>query len=363
MHAAGRRIAALTVKELRQLSRDRLTFAMIIGIPALQLVLFGYAINFDVRGLSAAIADEAHTTYSRQLVQDIAHSQVLHVQAQVASGEQLEALVARGDVRVGVLIPKDFERRLFDPTRRSAQIMVDGTDPIVLGVANSLAQLPNPRSVARARPLFEVRAYFNPERKSAVNTVPGLIGVILTLTMTLFTAIALVRERERGNLELLITTPIKTYELMIAKVLPYIGIGLVQVTLILWLGGLLFDVPIRGSLLDVYLAALVFVTACLAIGLLISTACESQFQAIQLSIFMLLPSILISGFVFPFEGMPKVIQTIAEVLPMTHFIRVIKGVLLRGTPLHELWAPMSALGAVTLFAMTAAVLRFRKRLD
>ena len=358
-----RRILALTTKELRQLARDRITFAMIVGIPALQLVLFGYAINFDVRGLSAAVSDEAQTTASRALVLDIAHSQVVEIRRQVASAAELEALVAKGDVRVGILVPHDFERRLLDDQRRPAQLLIDGSDPVLLGVADRIAAMAHPRVRAPPRSLFEVRAYFNPERLSAVNTVPGLIGVILTLTMVLFTAIALVRERERGNLELLITTPIRTPELMVAKILPYVGIGLLQVTIILWLGQLLFQVPVRGTLSDVYLAALLFVTSSLSLGLLISTVSQTQFQAMQLTLFLLLPSILISGFVFPFEGMPRIVQHIAEALPMTHFIRVIKGLMLRGTPIAELWEPVAALAGITFVTMTLAMLRFRKRLD
>lgn len=359
-----RRIGALVMKELRQLSRDRLTFAMIIGIPTLQILLFGYAINFDVRDLPAGVADEANTSLSRKLTQTIAHSQVLTLKYHVASASQLERLLARGEIRVGIAIPPDFERRLIDTNRRGAQLLVDGTDPLVLGVAEELTRIPDPRAIETVNdPVFEVRAYYNPERRSAVNTVPGLIGVILTLTMVLFTAIAIVREHERGNLEFLIATPMRTPELMIAKILPYIAIGLVQVTLVLWLGRLLFEVPIRGALVDLYCAAGLFIAASLALGLLISTLTRSQFQAVQLAIFVLMPSILISGFVFPFEGMPWVIQRIAELLPITHFMRLIKGIVLRGATLGELSSSVVILGGFTLVLMTLATLRFRKRLD
>jgi ABC-2 type transport system permease protein len=208
-----------------------------------------------------------------------------------------------------------------------------------------------------------VIAFYNPDRRSAVNIVPGLIGVILTLTMVLFTAVAIVRERERGNMELLITTPVSRAELMIGKVLPYIVLGLLQTTVIVALGLWIFAVPIRGTLLDVYLAALLLIAANLSLGLLISTRAKSQFQAMQMTFFVFLPSILLSGFMFPFAGMPKFAQWLAEALPLTHFIRLIRGVMLRGAGLGELWHDVAALAGFTTVMMTVAILKFRKRLD
>ena len=359
------RIGALVTKEFRQLRRDKLTFAMIVGIPTLQLVLFGYAINFDVRHLSAGVADLANTRDSRALVMDLAHSQVLDLNRRVDSAAALEALLLAGEIHVGVYIPPDFERRQIDPSRAAVQLMVDGTDPVILGIAARLTAI-LPRQNANGPPVaprIEVKNYFNPERRSPINTVPGLIGVILTLTMVLFTAIAIVRERERGNLEFLIATPVRGPELMIAKILPYLAIGMIQVTLILWLGDLLFSVPIVGSLLDVYLASLLFIAASLGAGLFISTVAETQFQAVQMMLFLLLPSILISGFVFPFDGMPKIIQWFAEGLPMTHFIRLIKGIMLRGASIADLPKSVGALALIMFVTGTASVLRFRKRID
>jgi len=208
-----------------------------------------------------------------------------------------------------------------------------------------------------------VVAFFNPERRSAVNIVPGLIGVILTMTMVLFTGVAIVRERERGNMELLIATPITKSELMIGKVLPYVGIGLVQTTVVLALGLTLFEVPIRGSGLDVYLAAGLLILANLSLGLLISTRAQSQFQAMQMTFFVFLPSILLSGFMFPFAGMPVPVQWLAEALPLTHFLRLIRGVMLRGASLPQLWPDVLALLGFTAIMMTLAITRFRKRLD
>lgn len=210
---------------------------------------------------------------------------------------------------------------------------------------------------------MEIRTFYNPERRSPVNTVPGLIGVILTMTMILFTAVAIVRERERGNLELLITTPVKTPELMLAKITPYVVIGLVQVSLVLLLGHFLFEVPMRGQLLDVYIVTLAFIVTNLALGLLISTLVSTQFQAMQLAFFVLLPSILLSGFMFPFAGMPQPAQVIAEALPLTHFIRLIRGVILRGASLQELYVELSILGGFIVVFMSLAIMRFSKRLD
>jgi ABC-2 type transport system permease protein len=357
------RIFAIARKEIRQLRRDRITFGMIVGISILQLLLFGYAINMDPRNLTAGVADMAGTAASRQFVLDLAHSQVIDITTQAGSAEELEALMRRGELSVGIFIPHDFERRLQQNDRSAVQVLIDGSDPIIGGAVAQLGQSGRFSPYNDRPPLMEIRSYYNPERRSAVNTVPGLIGIILTLTMIMFTAVAIVRERERGNLELLIATPVKTPELMLAKILPYVMIGLIQVSLILILGHLLFQVPMRGTLLNVYVVSLLFIVANLTLGLLISTLAKNQFQAMQLTFFILLPSILLSGFVFPFAGMPLAAQWIAEVLPMTHFMRLIRGVVLRGADLPELAGELYVLGIFIVVAMTLAILRFTKRLD
>jgi ABC-2 type transport system permease protein len=332
----------------------------------MQIVLFGYAINLDVRHLRAAVADEAGTHYSRQLVMDLQASQVLELVATVGSAAELEHLMRAGQIVVGIYIPPDFERRLQDPARPAAQLLVDGSDPAILGVAQQLVAAPPPGrrgAGASSARVFELRNYYNPERRSAVQIVPALIGVILTMTMVLFTAVAIVRERERGNLEFLITTPVGTLELMLGKLLPYVLIGLLQVTIVLLVGQLLFGVPFRGQLVDLYAAALVFIAASLALGLLISTLARSQFQAMQMTFFFFLPSILLSGFMFPFDGMPRPAQLIAEILPLTHFVRMVRGIMLRGAGLAELAPEIQALLLFFAAVMTLAVLRFHKRLD
>jgi len=360
------RILAVVRKEVRQLRRDRLTFGMIVGIPVIQLLMFGYAINMDVRNLDAAVADMSGTSLSRQMVMDMSETQIIKVIKQVSSANELEHMMRRGEISVGIYIPADFDRRLHQAERSAMQLLVDGSDTVVQGAAAQLAQVAQQSRTSPYNdlpPVMELRTYYNPERRSPVNTVPGLIGVILTMTMIMFTAVAIVRERERGNLEMLITTPVKTPELMLAKITPYVFIGLIQVSLVLLLGKILFQVPMAGSLLDTYIITLVFILANLALGLLISTLVQTQFQAMQLSFFVLLPSILLSGFIFPFAGMPRPAQIIAEALPLTHFIRLIRGVMLRGASLQELSGELIVLGGFIVVLMTLAILRFSKRLD
>jgi ABC-2 type transport system permease protein len=360
----ARRLFAIMVKELRQLRRDRVTLAMIVGIPVMQLVLFGYAINLNLRGLSAGIADQAGTAGSRAVVMDMIATGVIEPKIAASTPQRLMQGLQRGEISVGVVIPPDFERRRIEG-REAVQVLVDGSDTVVQSAAIQLAQMPldNSRALANTTGLREttpaqisVVSFYNPERRSEVNIVPGLIGVILTMTMVLFTGVAIVRERERGNMELLIATPVSVSELMVGKVLPYAAIGLIQTTVVLLVGVWLFDVPVRGSVLDIYVAAILLVLANLTLGLLISTKAQTTF-------FVFLPSILLSGFMFPFAGMPVIVQWLAEVLPLTHFLRLIRGIMLRGADLLELWGSVLALIAFTTLMMTAAILRFRKRLD
>lgn len=361
------RLWAIVQKEIRQLRRDRLTFGMIVGIPLLQLTLFGYAINTDVRHLRAGVADQSGTQLARFLIADVQASQVLDIVKRVKTPEELETLLQKGHIAVGLYIPPDFGRRLQQDDRPAAQLLVDGSDPLILATARRLTEMTTHYAAAPQpdipSPLFAVRNYYNPERRSAVYIVPALIGVILTMTMVLFTAVAIVRERERGNLELLINTPVKNVELMVGKIIPYVIIGLVQVTLILLLGVFLFRLPINGGVTHIYYAALLFIAANLTMGLVISTWAKTQFQAMQMTFFFFLPSILLSGFMFPFDGMPKAAQYIAEFLPLTHFVRLIRGIMLRGASIFELLPEARALLIFMGVALMLAVLRFRKRLD
>ncbi len=377
------RLMAVMRKEVRQMRRDRITFAMILGIPLMQILLFGYAINTDVRDLRTAVADEAGTHLSRQFIARVGASQVTRIEARVATIAELEQMLQKGEISIGIAIPRDFDRRVAGHTpaamnafrldrrfgeeaRPAAQILVDGSDPTIAGIADQLRNIPlgfDTAATPTRHPLIEIRTYYNPERRTPVNIIPGLMGVILMMTMMMFTAVAIVRERERGNLELLINTPVTSAELMIGKIIPYIAIGLLQLAVILVVGDVLFDVPVRGSIIDLYLAASLYIAANLSLGLFFSTAVATQFQAIQITFFLMLPSILLSGFVFPFDGMPRLAQYLGEALPITHFIRVTRGIMLREASLSELSSELLFLGAFVVVAMTAAALRFSKRLD
>lgn len=356
------RLWAIVIKELRQLRRDRVTAAMIVGIPTIQLLMFGFAINLDVRGLKSAIVDQAQTTASRAVVQDMLATGVIVQNQSAQTPADLMQALKQGKISVGIVIPQDFERRLTEK-REAVQVLVDGSDISVQNAARQLAQMPLNGETSLQPAQISVVSFYNPERVSAINVVPGLVGVILTMTMILFTAVAIVRERERGNLELLITTPVSRTELMVGKVLPYIVIGLVQTSIVLLLGVLVFQVPNRGHWIDVYGATMLLIMANLSLGLLISTRAKSQFQAMQMSFFLLLPSILLSGFMFPFAGMPKAAQWIAEVLPLTHFMRLNRGIMLRGADLIDLWPDALVLIVFTVVMMGLAILRFSKRLD
>ncbi len=360
------RIRAIAMKEIRQLRRDRLTFGMIIGIPLIQMLLFGYAINYDVRGLAAAVVDEAQTSMSRALIADMQATGVIKVREYGSSAPDLRRRLQAGEVSVGIYIPPDFERRRIDRDRPLAQLLVDGSEPTVENIARVFTAMPMPSRAGIYvvnQPLFEVRTEYNPEKRTAVQIVPALIGVILSMTMMMFTAVAIVRERERGNLELLITTPVSSFEMMLGKLLPYVFIGLIQTTLILLLGAVLFDVPVNGNLASLYFAALLFIAATLTLGLLASTLAQTQMQAFQMSFFVLLPSILLSGFVFPFEGMPALAQWIAQALPLTHFIELVRGIVLRGAGLGDLLLPIYKLVGFTTLLLVLVTLRFRKSLD
>ena len=313
--AALRRLRAVATKEVRQLARDRVTFGMIVGVPLMQIMLFGYAINFDVRNLATVVQDQANTSMSREFIAQLTATQVVDVRYTTDSSAELDRLLREGRASMAVVIPRDFERRLqaedapggADPGRRLAAQPRRAWPPAsrALPVLTRHGDGPYAGGKRMAPRRIEVRTLYNPEKRTAVQIVPALIGVILSMTMVLFTSGAIVRERERGNLELLIATPLGGLELMVGKLLPYVGIGLIQTTIILIVGSALFNVPVVGSLLDLYAAALLFIAATLGLGLFVSTLAQTQFQAFQLAFVTMLPSILLSGFMFPFEGMPQ----------------------------------------------------------
>ena len=369
------RIYAIFIKELWQLSRDRITFAMIVMIPLVQLMLFGYAINTDVRQVPAALVDQSGSSASRQLAADLQASQAVLFKQDFTDLKAATAAMTAGHINAILLIPADYNRRLDDirrgdRSRPLAQWISDGSDPMLGNAIAALKQMPlptlSPQHKAAAVPesaLFELVNYYNPQKRSAVNIVPGLIAVILTMTMILFTSAAIVREREQGNMEFLINTPIRPLELMIGKILPYIAIGLIQVAIILGLGHALFAVPLPSQWFSLWLVTLLFILASLTLGLLISTRAQTQLQAMQLTVFILLPSILLSGFMFPYVAMPKPAQYIAELLPATHYVRLVRAVVLRDAHWTTLTPDLLVLLLFIVIGMTLATLQFRKRLD
>ncbi len=379
-----RRILAILAKELTQLRRDRVTMGMIVMLPLIQLTLFGYAINTEVRHIPAALVDQSNTGLSRVLVQAVTATQVVDITERYATPEQAQQAIVRGQVRAALIIPHDVAQRLArsasigmgletpratdqELSRPVAQWLVDGSDTMIAASIKGLRNMPLAellrKPVNQATPTFAVALLFNPEQRSAVNIVPGLVGVILTMTMIMFTSAAIVRERERGNMEMLINTPVRPIELMLGKIVPYIFIGLIQASIILGLGHLVFHVPVDGSLPALASATLLFIGASLSLGLVLSTIAKSQLQAMQMTVFILLPSILLSGFMFPYEGMPRAAQHIAEVLPATHFMRAIRAVLLRDAVLTDIRIDALWLLGFMVVGLVVASLRFKKRLD
>lgn len=380
-----RRIEAIFAKELLQLRRDRVTLGMIVMLPLVQLILFGYAINTDVRHIPAALVDQSGTALSRVLAQTVTATQVVDFTEHYSDIPSAERAIVAARVRAAFIIPEDVAQRLArspsiangqlatppstdqENSRPVAQWIVDGSDTMIGASIKALRSMPlnellhNP--VNRSTPTFEVALLFNPEQRTVINIVPGLVGIILTMTMILFTSVAIVRERERGNMEMLINTPVRPMELMLGKIIPYIFIGLLQAGIILSLGHLIYRVPIGGGMAALTAATLLFIGASLALGLVLSTIAKTQLQAMQLTIFILLPSILLSGFMFPYEGMPPVAQAIAEALPATHFMRAIRAVVLRDAGLAEVRPDALWLGLFMIGGLLVASLRFKKRLD
>jgi drug efflux transport system permease protein len=359
-------------KELVQLRRDRLTLGMMLGIPAIQLALFGYAIQTEVRHLPTVVLDESRTPDSRRLVEVFRNSGNFDIVELVRSRAALQNRIERGQANAGLIIPPDYLRQLKRDRGAEVQVVVDAADPLASSAALSAAAqavVAYSQDLARAEgggtPALEVRLrpWYNPGLRSAVYIVPGIIGVLLSLTLVLITSMAIVRERERGTLEQLIVTPIDKTSLMLGKILPFLLIGYVQITVILVLGRLLFRVPILGSLPLLYLLSFPFLVASLALGLLMSTLVRSQVQAMQLSFMFLLPNILLSGFMFPRQAMPEVAQWIGATLPLTYFLTILRGVLLKGIGLEHLWPPALALAGFAIGLIAVSVVRFHKTIE
>jgi ABC-2 type transport system permease protein len=370
------RVGAVMVKEFIQMRRDRLTFAMIIGVPIIQLTLFGYAINTDPKRLPTAAIVADHGPVSRAILAAMEISDYFEIEAGSPTEAEAREMLARGDVSYVVTIPVGFERKLVRGERPQILVEADATDPSA--TSNALGQLGEIIRLAvadetsgalshlapAATPIdLVLHRLYNPEGITAYNIVPGLLGVILTMTTILMTALALTREVERGTIENLMAMPAKPYEIMIGKIVPYIGFGFLQVAIILIAANILFSVPMEGPL-DVLLSAtIVFIAANVTLGYTISTVARSQMQAMQMTFFFFLPSILLSGFMFPFKGMPGWAQVIGEVIPLTHFLRVVRGVMLKGGGYAEVAPHVWPLAVFWLAVATIALVRYRRTLD
>ncbi len=362
----------MLVKEFIQLSRDRPTIAMMVGVPAIQLMLFGFAIRTEVRNLPTAVYDEAKSSDSRALVQTILNTGNFRFYADATSRDEVTAWIESGKVAAAIVIPPDFTRDLARHHTAKVQVIVDAADPLASQAAMSGAAMGGQQralEIVTARggggvPLeVVVRPLYNPTIRSATYIVPGIIGVLLSMTLVIIMGMSVVRERERGTLEQLVVTPITRTSLMLGKVLPFVLVGYVQMTVILTLGRLVFDVPLRGSLPLLYLAAVGFIGANLAIGLWLSTLVRTQAQAMQAGFLFLLPNLLLSGFMFPREAMPEPAQWIGAALPLTYFLQVLRGILLKGVGIDALWPQMSILMGFAVLFIALAVRRFHKTVE
>ncbi|HSY52875.1 MAG TPA: ABC transporter permease [Opitutaceae bacterium] len=370
------RLWAMVLKEFIQMRRDRVTFAMMVGIPLLQLTLFGFAINSDPKHLPTALRDADQGPFARTLVSALRHSDYFALTHEAKTEAEAQQLLQLGDVQFVINIPVDFTRKLLRGERPTVLVEADATDPAATGPAlsavNAIAatvfdrDLNGPLAHLRAKPGpvdFEIHAQYNPENITQYNVVPGLMGVVLTMTMVIITGLAITRERERGTMENLLATPVRPFEVMVGKILPYIAVGYIQVTLILLAARFIFNVPMVGSLPLLYLVALIFIAANLAVGITFSTLAQNQLQAVQMAFFFFLPSILLSGFMFPFRGMPVWAQYIGACLPNTHFLRIVRGILLKGNGLAEIAPEIWPLLLFVAVAMTVGVKRYRQTLD
>ncbi len=373
---AWRRFLAVLIKEFIQMRRDRLTFAMIIGVPVIQLILFGYAINTDPKYLPTALLVADPGVFSRSLVQALENSEYFKIVREARSEAEAGNLLARGDVQFVISIPEDFSRELLRGRRPAVLVEADATDPVATG--NALAALASLNRTALAhdlkgplatlaggQPAFELRVHrrYNPEGATAYNIVPGLIGTILTMTMLMMTAIAVTRERERGTMENLLSMPVRPFEVMLGKILPFVVVGYLQVGVILIAGKLLFGVPVLGSLWLLSVVLVLFIAANLAVGFTFSTIAENQLQAMQMTFFFFLPSLLLSGFLFPFRGMPEWAQVLGSLFPLTHFLRIVRGIMLKGSDWSEIAPEIWPIVAFMLVAGAIALNRYRGTLD
>jgi ABC-2 type transport system permease protein len=367
-----RKTFAVLVKEFIQLKRDRVSLAMIAVMPLVQLMLFGYAINTTPRNLPTAVLMQEHSDLARSILAALENTKYFRVTKLPRSEAEVDQLLASGSVLFAIEIPANFERAVRRGDKPAMLVIADATDPVASGTAlGALGQvLQNALSHDRAVPdstslPFEIRSHarYNPAAVTQLNIVPGLVGTILTMTMLIFTALSVTREIERGTMENLLSMPITPVEIMLGKIIPYVLVGFVQATMIIAIGVILFGVPIVGSLLMLALLSTLFITTNLSIGYTFSTVAQNQLQAMQMTLMFFLPNILLSGFMFPFAGMPTWAQWVGEALPLTHYLRIVRSIMLKGSSVGDLRYDAIALAVLMLIAMTIAVTRFRRTLD
>jgi ABC-2 type transport system permease protein len=367
-----RRTHAMLIKEFIQLKRDRVSFAMIVMVPLMQLLLFGYAINATPRDLPTAVLLQENTDLGRSFLKALENTKYFKVTRQVRDEAEFDRVLAAGEVLFAIEIPRGFERAVRRGERPAILIAADATDPVASGSAvaavGQLVQtaLVHDRGLPDSgTPLFEIRTHarYNPAAATQLNIVPGLVGTILTMTMLIFTALSVTREIERGTMESLLSMPITPVEIMIGKIIPYVIVGFVQAALIIGIGIGLFGVPVLGSLTLLAVLSTLFIATNLAVGYTFSTVAQNQLQAMQMSMMFFLPNILLSGFMFPFAGMPQWAQWVGECLPLTHYLRIVRAIMLKGSTLPDLHYDTLALAGLMLVAMVIAVTRFRRTLD
>ncbi|MBU0482963.1 MAG: ABC transporter permease [Proteobacteria bacterium] len=370
------RFRAVIAKEFVQMRRDRVTFAMMIGIPIVQMVVFGYAINSDPKHLPAAILAADHSVFSRSIVAAMQNSGYFRIVSTVATEAEANFLIEEGEVQFVLTIPEQFGRCLVRGEQPTLLLTADATDPAA--TSNALAAFRLVAEAALVRDLQGPLAYlrrgppslqvilhpsYNPEAITQYNIVPGLMGVVLTMTLVIITGLAITRERERGTMENLLATPVKPLEVMLGKIIPYILVGYVQMGVIMLAGRFLFEVPMIGNLWLLLAVSLLFIAANLGVGLTFSTLARNQLQAVQMAFFFFLPSILLSGFMFPFRGMPIWAQWIGETLPLTHYLRIVRGILLKGNGLAQLMPNLWPIAIFLLISLTVGLTRYRRTLD
>ncbi len=366
------RILAVLKKEFLQMRRDRMTLGMIFMIPLVQLLLFGYAIQTEVRHISTVVFDQSLSSESRDMLASFTASGYFDITYVADSYDEVNKMIDSGKAKVGIIFPPDFAKNVNKGASAQVQVLVDASDNMVanqaIAIANSIGLIKSQNVIAQKIGVeklpydIRVRPWYNPDGITAYYMVPAILGIVVTMTMVLITSMGIVRERERGTLEQLMVTPIKSWELMLGKIIPYIVLGYLQITVALIIGTMVFGVPIRGSLLELYLLTLFFITASLGLGILISNVAKTQMQAMQMGFFVMLPSILLSGFMFPRDAMPRFIYYLSNLIPLTYYLDIIRGIVLKGIGFNYLIGQVVSLLVFTVVLLVASTLKFKKKI-